>query len=876
MDEKIKLNDTHDSIYGNSCSPKDKVIILERELSNAQSRIVHLEELASRLELENEKLSNEVKEQRSIIADKEEQLNQIMALKLDGEQNQKSDLIEGKTSGRTLSDIISISEYDEQDLQMRRAEVLNQNANLSGAPFQIKDKTLNKTQPPDVVRPDMSSLNIDNNYHNMDAILTPRAESLPANFTPTPYNNNYKRNVNEMTMFGVSNTFGESAKHSTALNIPDNCSIYPNQAVSDTKNVCVEPKKINFSVEPSDNTHEDTSLKELGLNVDVRQQKHELFSQLKHIIKKSRSELETCKSDLKNAEDQLSEFPALKKEVEELKTLLENTLATMEKDKKFYEIQLSSKKALEQKLSELTQEVNEKSKDLNLLKEDISRRENMVLELAKEKRNLSGRISELETRIGDLQKRNLILERHESDNKQLKDKITALQKLEQLVSEKNQQIDSLNQHLDRLDNLQRLLNDKSEEADKLKEALEEKSNELFQLQNSVGALNRDITKIVEENNHLGVANKELKQKLTKLEKEQENTSIKLHDSESEVERLTSLNNDLSAKIEEMKLLTDRLRDKEVKIEILQDNVNSYHNEIACLKEQLKLVSRSPSPRNKSLEGIKTPDRQANDDRKQLVKIKKQISLLQHELEFNKKELNDKAFELAKAKLDITELKNSLRHATKRDGDNNQLIAKTQDMQNEMETLRNEKENLTRQLDSLMARLREESNIGELKEKLRRKVERCRDARVITMARCLCVETAGRGGRGRSGTRAPPRPSWSVRCAASWTRRGLWTTTWSRYCQAVVMTPKMKFLASHSIHQMSSTSERIHRVRAENDKLQLQVEHLQARLRDKDALIHELNCIREQLRTESEAARLRLTAESDTGARLQLLSKIQVR
>lgn len=563
---------------------------------------------------------------------------------MEDEQNQKSELIEGKASARTLSDIVSISDFDEQDLQMRRAELKAQNISPNAQEF--RDKThINRTLPPEVQRPNMSSLHEFGD--NFEVNYTPRADSLPTHLTSTQ--NRYKRNANETTIFGTIDKFGSSVKHSTAQKIQENCSMYPNRDVNETKEINVEPKKINFSLEPLDNktdNEEFTSLRELGITLDIKQENFpDILTQLKYEIKKSKTELEVCKSELKNAEEQLCEFPALKEEVEELKRLLENTMATMETDKKFYENQLesfsSNKKLLEQRLTEMSQEASEKSKDLHLLKEDILRRENMILELAKEKRNLTNKISELEIKISELQSRNTILEKCDLENKQMRDKLNELQKLEQLVTEKNQQIDSLNQHLDRLDDLRRCLNDKNEEMATIKAALEEKTNELFQMQDSVGNLTRDIAKVIEENDQLSSENKELKLQLSKLEKEQENASLKLQSSETELERVNSLNNDLASRIEELKLLNDKLKDKETEIEILQEDINLYHNEIAALKEQLKMVSRSPSPRNKNGEEKRTPDRQANGDKRQLAKIKKQISLLQHELDFHKKELNDK-------------------------------------------------------------------------------------------------------------------------------------------------------------------------------------------------------------------------------------------
>ncbi|XP_063626258.1 golgin subfamily B member 1 [Cydia splendana] len=879
LEEKEKLNERHQALYGNSCNPKDKVIILERELSAAQTRIGQLEALAKSLEQDKDELQASLRDHQRALAEREEQLQEIMALKLDDDQ--KDDEPEGKASARTLSDIVSISEFDEQDLQMRRAELKAQNLSLSGIPYaDNRDKTQNRTLPPDVSKPNMSSLNLDFIDHFDLPSFTPRAESLP--LTSTQNKDRFKRNVNETTVFGTAEKF-ENVKHSTAQNIADNCSLYPNREVDDSKDVSVAPKKIDFSAEPSqeNRSHDEefTSLRELGITLDIRQENFpDILTQLKHEIKKSRSELDTCKSELKNAEEQLCEFPALKEEVEELKGLLENTMTTMENDKKFYENQLehfsSNKTLLEQRVNELTQEVNEKSKDLHLLKEDILRRENMILELAKEKRNLTNKLTELEVKIDEIQSRNNSLEKCESENRILKEKISELQKLEQLVSEKNQQIDSLNQHLDRLDDMQRRLNDKTEELDNLKEAFEEKSNELFRLQDTIDAQHRDIDKINEENNNLNVSNKELKLKLTKLEKEQENASLKLQNSETELERVNSLNNELTSKIDELKDLTDKLKDKETEIDILNEDINSYHEEIASLKEQMKMVSRSPSPKSKSEKGT---DRQASNDKKQLAKIRKQISLLQHELDFNRKELNDKAFELAKAKLDVTELRNSLSQATKQAADG-------EEFKQQAETMRAERDRLAEQLQAVSERIREESDVSELKMKLHEKAEKCQDLEAEVQDLRDLVDRLRETGQQCSseqralvvsGTRSPTAElERALRDQLDYSHQldqDIMEQILSGSSDEHEDIPRLALNSSKSSSSIHSTSsDRMNRLKSENDKLVMQVNILEARLKDKDALITELNRIRDKLVQDWQAAKLRLQAEKDNCGRLQLL------
>ncbi|CAK1587322.1 unnamed protein product [Parnassius mnemosyne] len=877
LEEKSKSEEQQHDAHGDANRVEEKVKVVERSLCSAQQRCAQLQAQLDALAADNKQL-------RAALLQRDRQLQDLVALKLeDDDQNQKSEPADGKASGRTLSDIVSISEFDEQDLQMRRAELKGQNISLTGAPYvtETRDKSqLNRTLPPDLQRPNMSSLNLDCGEHFDVINFTPRADSLPIHLTSTQNRDGeYKRNTNETTVFGKAERSVDTERHSPQ-NIPDNCSLYPNRDISDSKNVSVEPKKINFSLEASDNKTQDedfTSLRELGISLDMRQENFpDILTQLKHELKKTRNELESCKSELKNAEEQLCEFPALKEEVEELKGLLENTMATMENDKKFYENQLenfsSNKKLLEQRLAELTQEVSDKTKDLHLLKEDILRRENMILELAKEKRNLTNKLTELEVKIDELQSRNETLGKFETETHQLREKIKELEKLDQLVTEKNQQIDSLNQHLDRLDDLQRCLNDKTEEYDNLKEAFHEKSNELYQLQGTVDALNRDMNRISEENNELKNYNKELNLKLSKLEKEQENASLRLQNSENELERVNSMNSELTSKIEELKTINEKLKDKETEIEILNEDINSYHNEIASLKEQLKMVSRSPSPRSKNVEDRKTPDRQANNDRKQLAKIRKQISLLQHELDFNKKDLNDKAFELAKAKLDVTELRNNASQAAKQVSDkeavNRELMKQTEALKQEIHQLVEEKRQLSEQLDIVVARMREESNVSEIKAKLREKAESCHE---LEMQLHEMRDMVDRRGAARSPTAELERALRDQLHYSHALDDHIMDQILSASSDEREDIPRLALNTSKSSSSIHSTSsDRVGRLRAENEKLQMQVENLESRLKDKDALITELNRIRDQLVQDWQTVKLRYEAERDNSGRLQLL------
>lgn len=62
-------------ILGN---PKDKVIILERELSSAQCRIAQLESLTRSFESDKEDLQNHIRNLQRELAEKDEQLQELL------------------------------------------------------------------------------------------------------------------------------------------------------------------------------------------------------------------------------------------------------------------------------------------------------------------------------------------------------------------------------------------------------------------------------------------------------------------------------------------------------------------------------------------------------------------------------------------------------------------------------------------------------------------------------------------------------------------------------------------------------------------------------------------------------------------------------
>lgn len=65
-------------MFSESGNPKDKVIILERELSATQSRIGQLKSLARSLEKDKEELQAALRDHQRALAEKEDQLQELL------------------------------------------------------------------------------------------------------------------------------------------------------------------------------------------------------------------------------------------------------------------------------------------------------------------------------------------------------------------------------------------------------------------------------------------------------------------------------------------------------------------------------------------------------------------------------------------------------------------------------------------------------------------------------------------------------------------------------------------------------------------------------------------------------------------------------
>lgn len=79
-----------------SGNPKDKVIILERELSSAQSRIAQLEALVRNLEQDKDELQAALRDYQRTLAEKEDQLQELL----------------GKPMSLLLRDMVSVTPSD--------------------------------------------------------------------------------------------------------------------------------------------------------------------------------------------------------------------------------------------------------------------------------------------------------------------------------------------------------------------------------------------------------------------------------------------------------------------------------------------------------------------------------------------------------------------------------------------------------------------------------------------------------------------------------------------------------------------------------------------------------------------------------------------
>lgn len=431
-------------------------------------------------------------------------LKQLSHSEIDGEN-------QGRISGRTLSDILSISEFDEPEL-MRKAELkphscMSENLHISFNGTKNQNVTsiaeIEKNLPLGTSS-DLLMIVEDQDDRNCDLL------------------DDYKRNINETTVFGASL---KSAQYKMdECELTEN-SMFPNKNASDNRNFSVEPKKIDFSllnltdennirqclehdiINLSNVEIEELfeSFKQYGIEFKMQtNNRFNILEQIRNYVNSLQEKLKVEESSVKHLQKQFNEILNVQNEVEKLREGLQSNLKKMDEDKLFYNDQLekfvSGEAELKKQLQQAVNDSNEKVRELQILKVDIVRRENLVLELEKEKRNLQKGLLDLEHKHNIIESKYKNIDKENVDSASIKDNnITYIQGLEALILEKNQQIDSLNIDLDKLDDEQRDLNDKKIEIEKLLTVLNEKSIKLEELSKVNNKLLTNEQNLLKEN-----------------------------------------------------------------------------------------------------------------------------------------------------------------------------------------------------------------------------------------------------------------------------------------------------------------------------------------------------------------------------------------
>lgn len=571
------------------------------------------------------------------------------------EEREKDCVNDGKLSARTLSDILSISEFDEPDLIMRNADLRPQSFVSGHFMFttnnDIKEQTATVIQETDEIIPIAGSSGILHHPLKESSPALQKEQSLPTINSAHKGDDEFSL-LENFKLHRASLTSPRKPENASSVNfkaLNENCSMFPNKDASGDKNVTIQPKRIDFSKEnySEQNKVEKSyvrktnlsmndadiynnieqnfvvnqssfqlprSLKDVGIKVDTQQKDFpDILTQLQNEICILRDELNAKTNALKLAEEQLSEFPIVKNGMEDLERVLQNSLETMQEDKKYFNIQLENfakgEQILKEKLQNALSEVKERSKEINILKDDILRRETMISEIYKEKRSVEVKLSQVEEKCK-------ILESNSMENHNLKMKLIELQKLENTIAEKNLQIDSLNENLDRLDDLQKRVTEEDEQNKKLSSHLLEKTSALTLLQKQYQDL--------------------------KYASEQSNTeNCKLT---AEIQNLTGKNTNLQSTLSKFKDAVSKI-ESDVENVIQRDNnqieptPDPTNEDIIKLEEFKWLLS--------GLEGHRSPTENTGDDdansqyQTKLEKIRLKVQTLQNDLISKRKELCSK-------------------------------------------------------------------------------------------------------------------------------------------------------------------------------------------------------------------------------------------
>lgn len=289
-----------------------------------------------------------------------------------------------------------------------------------------------------------------------------------------------------------------------------------------------------------------------------------------------KQELEAKDKVVKEYEERLNLLNSLEDKIEKLQSCLEQTeKALVTATETFEREQRESQereKNLGVELAEKKLHLSEREKKIEMLERDSSRKDQMCLDLANQKRDLEHALTKFQNE--------------------------SWKNLDTVIKEKNVEIENLHISLQNAESV-------TEEMESLKEELDNKNVEVTSLQTDLDKLSIKMKELVESNKELGAKLKETSEENIKLNKEKQNNAVQVESLMAEMNSLKEKVNkkrravkelediienqqrSIGALEKEVKKQKDVIVDRECEIEIANEDAKRYQSDIAMLEDRIK-------------------------------------------------------------------------------------------------------------------------------------------------------------------------------------------------------------------------------------------------------------------------------------------------
>lgn len=299
---------------------------------------------------------------------------------------------------------------------------------------------------------------------------------------------------------------------------------------------------------------------------------------LRNEVSNLEKKLEAKEEIIRTYEERLQLLTSLEGKIENLQLALEETEKALTSATETFEREqqelLDKEKELGIELAEKKLKVEEQEKRIQMLEQDSCRKDEMCLNLAKEKRDLEGALLAIK-----------------KDN---------FESIDTIIKEKNKEIEEM----------QMKLVSKSKSDRGTKEEIKSKEIE-------INSLHQELKNWSNRYNRLQETNKSLEEKISECNKQNDNLSKDVQNKCIQIESITTEHNSIREKLnkkrrhlreqedtidrqkrtianleKEVKTLKDVVTDRECEIEIANEDAKRYQNDIAALEYEIKTLKKA--------------------------------------------------------------------------------------------------------------------------------------------------------------------------------------------------------------------------------------------------------------------------------------------